>query len=172
MAKPAQLAGVTLHLIRRGINGMSIFGDDEDFELFLALLEAASDAHDVSVHAYTLMTNHYHLLATPNETNAASRAVQEVNRDYVRHFNKRYQRIGTLWTGRLRDIAITDHVGPSQTRSNLVAVWSGRDRIVIGPRSGHGRIAIGSPTDRLGSLPAAPEFQAAGAPPLPPRSRR
>jgi putative transposase len=109
MAKDIQLAGVALHLIRRGINRTSIFGDDEDFELFLALLEAASHAHDVSVHAYTLMTNHYHLLVTPNVTDAASRTMQDVNRDYVGHFNKRYQRVGTLWTGRLRDIAITDH---------------------------------------------------------------
>jgi REP-associated tyrosine transposase len=108
MKKEVQLPGVSRHLIRRGINRTTVFGDNEDFELFLALLEASSRTHDVSVHAYTLMTNHYHLLATPNQLNAASRMIQELNREYVRHFNRRYERIGTLWAGRLRDIPITD----------------------------------------------------------------
>jgi REP-associated tyrosine transposase len=108
MKKDVQLPGVSLHLIRRGINRTTVFGDNEDFELFLALLEASSRTHDVSVHSYTLMTNHYHLLATPNQPNAASRMIQELNREYVRHFNSRYERIGTLWAGRLRDIPITD----------------------------------------------------------------
>ena len=106
--KRVYLPGVSLHIIRRGINRTTVFGDNGDFELFLALLETASGTHDVPVHAYTLMTNHYHLIVTPNRAGSLSLMMRDLGREYVKRFNRRYERIGTLWTGTYRDIAITD----------------------------------------------------------------
>jgi putative transposase len=54
------------------------------------------------VHAYVLMTNHVHLLATPREAGSLPRVMQSLGRRYVRHVNTLYRRTGTLWEGRYR----------------------------------------------------------------------
>jgi putative transposase len=48
------------------------------------------------------MTNHVHLLITPHSEHAIARLLQSVGRRYVRYFNTRYRRTGTLWEGRYR----------------------------------------------------------------------
>jgi hypothetical protein len=60
------------------------------------------------VHGYALMTNHYHLLATPEDARGLPRTMKELGGRYVNYFNRKHQRIGTLWNGRYRAIAITD----------------------------------------------------------------
>jgi putative transposase len=52
--------------------------------------------------AYVLMTIHVHLLMTPDRKDALSSIMQSVGRRYVRYVNKKYQRSGTLWEGRLK----------------------------------------------------------------------
>ena len=54
----------------------------------------------MKLHAYVLMTNHVHLLMTPQEDSSISRLMQHVGRLYVLYVNKRYQRSGTLFEGR------------------------------------------------------------------------
>ena len=48
------------------------------------------------------MTNHVHLLATPNSKEGIPRVMQAVGRHYVRSINYCYQRSGTLWEGRYK----------------------------------------------------------------------
>jgi putative transposase len=100
--------GVSLHLRHRGNNRCAIFGDDNDYELFLVLLEAATKRHRVDVHGYALMTNHTHLQVTPKTTDGVSEAMKQLGAAYVLHFNKKYQRVGTLFTGRYKSKAIAD----------------------------------------------------------------
>lgn len=97
-----QLPGLVHHVLQRGINGQPIFAQPQDYLRFLALLQAHAQAMQVAVHAYVLMPNHFHLLLTPNEGPALSRLMQALSRDYVREFNRRQQRTGTLWDGRFR----------------------------------------------------------------------
>lgn len=61
-----------------------------------------SKKYQVSIHAWVLMTNHVHLLCTPNTEGASSSMMQSLGRQYVRYFNHKYQRTGTLWEGRFR----------------------------------------------------------------------
>jgi len=58
--------------------------------------------HDVQIHAYVLMTNHVHLLMTPETENGLSKVMQSVGRRYVQYFNYTYRRTGTLWEGRYK----------------------------------------------------------------------
>jgi putative transposase len=60
----------------------------------------------VAIHAYILMTNHVHLLATPSCETGISQTIQSLGRYYVRYFNKRYRRSGTLWEGRFKSSLI------------------------------------------------------------------
>src|SRR4051812_30565923 len=100
--------GVSLHLRHRGNNRCAIFGDESDYELFLVMLEAATKRHRVDVHGYTLMTTHTHLQVTPSTKDGVSEAMRQLGGAYVLHFNKKYQRVGTLWTGRYKAKPITD----------------------------------------------------------------
>ena len=52
------------------------------------------------------MTNHVHLLATPRSQDGISRLMQSLGRRYVRYFNDRYRRTGTLWEGRFKSCVI------------------------------------------------------------------
>jgi len=72
----------------------------------LALLAECALKFGVAVHAYVLMGNHFHLLATPAQTDALPGMMQAVGRSYVRYFNQRHGRTGTLWEGRYRSTLI------------------------------------------------------------------
>ena len=60
----------------------------------------------MAVHAYVLMSNHFHLLATPQTLEGLPQMMQAVGRRYVRYFNDRQQRSGTLWEGRYKSTLI------------------------------------------------------------------
>src|SRR5688572_28738390 len=96
------LAGYPFHVIVRGNNRQAIFHDDDDRSSFKWSLREACATHRLAVHAYVLMTNHVHLIATPAAPERLSRVMQAVGRQYARRFNHRHGRTGTLWEGRYR----------------------------------------------------------------------
>ena len=98
--------GYPHHIIQRGNNRQPIFVDAQDYERLLADLKQQADLHQVAVHGYVLMSNHLHLLVTPETTNGVPRMMQGVGRAYVRWFNRRHGRSGTLWEGRYRSTLI------------------------------------------------------------------
>jgi putative transposase len=100
------LPGHTLHLIQRGNNRGPCFVDDADRARYMAALLRASERAHCTVHAYVLMTNHVHLLVTAGDACAPSRMMQTLGRCYVRYFNERHERTGTLWEGRYRSSLI------------------------------------------------------------------
>lgn len=98
--------GYAHHIIQRGNNRQTIFVTDEDYRFMLSLLEDAARENRVAVHAYVLMGNHFHLLATPATEEGLPRMMQAIGRRYVRYFNRVYDRTGTLWEGRYRSTVI------------------------------------------------------------------
>lgn len=108
MPRPPRVTpgGVPLHLVQRGINRGPCFLEEADYRLYLACLCDAAEKTDCAVHAYVLMTNHVHLLATPGHAQSASELMQRVGRRYVPVFNERHRRTGTLWEGRFRSSLI------------------------------------------------------------------
>lgn len=94
------------HIIQRGNDRQPIFHDTEDYEVFLGHLREAAKSYQVAIHAYVLMTNHIHLLASPSDKTGLSRMMQWVGRHYVPYFNRKYGRTGTLWEGRYRGTVI------------------------------------------------------------------
>ncbi|RDD95350.1 transposase [Acidovorax sp. BoFeN1] len=100
------LPGYPHHIIQRGNNRQMIFADTQDFATMMALLAENAHKFAVAVHAYVLMDNHFHLLATPATAEALPLMMQAVGRSYVRYFNQRHGRSGTLWEGRYRSTLI------------------------------------------------------------------
>ena len=98
--------GYPHHVIQRGNNRQAIFVDADDCRRLLDELQAHARARGVAVHAYVLMSNHLHLLVTPETADGVPLMMQGVGRSYVRWFNRRHARSGTLWEGRYRSTLI------------------------------------------------------------------
>lgn len=94
--------GQPLHIIQRGNNREPIFASDDDYRFYLECLQDAADAQGLVIHAYVLMTNHVHLLASPESETSPPKTLQSVGRRYVQYFNHTYDRTGTLWEGRYK----------------------------------------------------------------------
>lgn len=93
-------------LVQRGHNRQSVFIDDEDRQLFRALLAEAARAEKVALHAYALRDDEVWLLATPPDAQALGRLMQVLGRRYGAAFNRRHGRTGSLWAGRFRATVI------------------------------------------------------------------
>jgi putative transposase len=98
--------GYAHHIIQRGNNRQAIFASTADYELLLDLLHENAHKQQVAIHSYVLMSNHFHLLATPETAEGIPQMMQAVGRRYVRNYNLRHQRSGTLWEGRYRSTLI------------------------------------------------------------------
>ena len=110
MPRPNRLniAGLPQHVTQRGNNRQDCFIDTLDYDQYLALLGNACRKHSCEIHAFVLMTNHVHILMTPNTPDGASLVFRDLGRDYVRQFNKRHKRTGTLWEGRFKSSLVEE----------------------------------------------------------------
>jgi putative transposase len=93
-------------ILQRGNNGVSIFSDEADFSRYRDFLRNAAREVGLAVHAYVLMPDHVHLLVAAGEEGMAGSLMQRLGRRYVRYFNDRHARTGTLWEGRYRSTVI------------------------------------------------------------------
>ena len=146
-----KVAGYPHHVIQRGNNRQSIFSVPGDYEAMLRMVSESATRFDVSVHAYVLMGNHFHLLVTPQTEEGLPLMMQAVGRRYVRWFNDSHARSGTLWEGRYKStlvqadrylLACMVYLDLNPVRAGLVA--EPHDY----PWSSHGHYA-GLRTDRL-----------------------
>ncbi len=100
------LSGYPHHIILRGNNRQAIFASQADYQTLLNLLLENAQKFKVAIHAYVLMPNHFHLLATPEMADGLPQMMQAVGRRYVRWFNDAQGRSGTLWEGRYKSTVI------------------------------------------------------------------
>ena len=84
------------------------------------------------------MTNHVHLLMTPDTLDGISRCMQDLGRLYVRYFNYRHRRTGTLFEGRFKSSVVR---GQSRDSDPVLACQR-----YIELKSGQGRM-VGDPAD-------------------------
>ena len=91
---------IPAHVFQRGHNKLPVFFEDLDYHEYLQCLKRSADKHGCDIHAYVLMTNHVHLLLTPQREDSIGQMFQSIGRDYVRYINQKYQRCGGLWEGR------------------------------------------------------------------------
>ncbi|HET6632313.1 MAG TPA: transposase [Rhodanobacteraceae bacterium] len=96
------LADVPQHIIQRGHDRQPCFFTEADYLCYLTELREISRREGCRVHAYVLMTNHVHLLATPAAAGQIGRMMQALGRRFVRYINDRHHRTGTLWEGRYK----------------------------------------------------------------------
>ncbi|MCX7215223.1 MAG: transposase [Burkholderiales bacterium] len=90
------------YLIALAHHQQVLFVDETDYQRFLSALADAARQYRVALHAYVLLPDRVHLLATPSDPLGLSKMMQAVGRIYVPYFNARHQRSGSLWGGRFR----------------------------------------------------------------------
>ncbi len=86
--------GLPYHIVQLGNNRKACFIEPENYQLYLALWQEASARYGVAVHAYCLMTNHVHFLATPERAASISETMKVVGSRYAQYINRKYQRTG------------------------------------------------------------------------------
>lgn len=102
------LAGLSHHVYQRGHNRGGVFSSDNDYQRFLRLAQEAAAAYAVQFHGFSLMTNHYHFVVTPETKKSLSCAMRDLLGEYSSYFNRTYARSGTLWNGRFQAKPIED----------------------------------------------------------------
>ena len=108
------LPNIPQHIIQRGNNRTACFYADEDYGRYLDWLKEYADKTDCQIHAYVLMTNHVHLLASASTTEAIGAMMKALGQRYVQYINRSYKRSGTLWEGRYKSC-------PTQAEAYLLA---------------------------------------------------
>jgi putative transposase len=96
------LPGIPWHIIQRGNNRSVCFHAEEDYYFYIYHLAELAARFGCAIHAYVLMTNHVHLLLTPEKANSVALLMKNLGQRYVQYVNRVYRRSGTLWEGRFR----------------------------------------------------------------------
>lgn len=96
------LPNYPVHIVQRGHNKNNVFFENDDYKTYLEWLQEGSEWYEVPVHAYVLLPNEIHILATPPDKESASRMMQYQGRCYVPYINSTYGKTGTLWQGRYK----------------------------------------------------------------------
>lgn len=91
---------IPVHVIQRGNNRQNCFISDQDKKALAHWLHEGVERYGVAIHAWVFMTNHLHLLATPENQDSIPRMMQHLGRTYVPYFNRKYERTGGLFEGR------------------------------------------------------------------------
>jgi len=94
------IPNVSLHVVQRGHDGRDCFFTEADYIAYLVFLRDFSRRFGCLVHAYCLMTNHVHLLLTPQAGEACAQVMKFTSQHYVNRINRQRHRSGTLWEGR------------------------------------------------------------------------
>ena len=99
--------GAVYHVMARGNDRARIFLSVADRQHFLQVLADALARHQVILHAFVLMGNHYHLVVRTPQPNL-SRFMHDVNTAYAVRMNRRHRRTGHLLEGRYKAIVIEE----------------------------------------------------------------
>lgn len=107
MARPLRLefAGALYHVTSRGDGREAIFRAEADRQVFIDVLAGVWGRFNWVIHAYCLMTNHYHLLVETPDGNLA-KGMRELNGVYTQRFNRIHQRVGHVFQGRYKAIIV------------------------------------------------------------------
>lgn len=95
-----------LHIMHRGNNRQDIFKSEKDMLRIKDDIKKSLLKSKFKSHAYVIMINHLHLLITPRDQEQLTIFMQSTANRYVRYFNAKHQRTGTIWEGRFKSCLV------------------------------------------------------------------
>lgn len=107
MARPLRIefAGALYHVTSRGDGQEDVYLDDNDREIYIEVLRDVQQRFNWTIHAYCLMSNHYHLLIETPDSNLA-KGMRHLNGVYTQKFNRSHKRVGHVFQGRYKAILV------------------------------------------------------------------
>ncbi len=123
----AEFEGATYHVMCRGNHQEAVFRDQKDHERFLDTLGEVVERNGWLIHAFVLMSNHYHLLLETPEANLVD-GMRWLQSTYTQRFNARHKVRGHLFQGRytalpvdqgeyFRTVADYIHLNPARAQA-------------------------------------------------------
>ena len=102
MARQARIVvpGVAHHITQRGNNRQDVFFTDDDRRTYLGHLREGAERYGLTVQAYCLMTNHIHLIATPETETSLAKTVGRTHLLYAQYIHRLHGRLGHFWQNR------------------------------------------------------------------------
>jgi putative transposase len=104
----AATAGLTFHVLNRSAKRVPLFESDDDFALFERIVARTLGKHDVALHAYCLMPNHWHMVLSPGADGELSRLMHRLTTTHARrwHLARGLDGQGAVYQGRFRAIPV------------------------------------------------------------------
>lgn len=102
------IEGCAHHITQRGNNQQDVFFVDDDRRVFLILLAEAAKRFTLTVDGYCLMTNHVHLIVTPQRPDSLAGALKRTNQLYAQYVNRFHGRSGHVWQDRFFSCALDE----------------------------------------------------------------
>jgi putative transposase len=124
------LSNIPVHVIQRGNNRQRCFYEEDDRSFYLFHLSRLLTKAGCALHAYCLMTNHVHMLLTPNSSHSCAALMKGIGQLHTQYMNRTYGRTGSLWEGRFRSclvqaedylLACYRYIEMNPVRGNLVS---------------------------------------------------
>ena len=114
--------GALYHIMSRGNQRADIFRTDADRELFLKTLGQACEKTDWQIHAWCLMSTHFHLVVETPRPNLVA-GMKWLLGTYTNRFNRRHDLLGHLFSGRYKALLVDDS-GTGYLKTGLAAPLS------------------------------------------------
>ncbi len=114
------IKGEYYHIYNRGNSKQKIFNDKEDYQIFTKFLRLCNQEERIrlrnvsdhflkkdsepliSIGAYVLMPNHFHILLTEKMDNGITKFMQKISTGYAMYYNQKYKRTGSLFEGKFK----------------------------------------------------------------------
>ena len=102
MARVARivLPGLPHHVTQRGNRSADVFSCDVDRQVYVSILRECSARRGLEIWAYSLLSNHVHIVAVPLHEKSLSLALRDAHTAYAAYFNRRQGTGGHVWQGR------------------------------------------------------------------------
>ncbi len=171
-----EYAGAIYHVMNRGDRREEIYRDAPDRRLFLAALTEACGKTHWQIHAYCLMSNHFHLVLETPEANLVV-GMKWLLGVYTKRFNIRHKECGHLFAGRYKALhvegsgdgylrTVCDYVHLNPARAGLLKDGQGLEQFAWSSYGDYLRPARQRPVwlrvDRLLGEKGIPRDSAAG----------
>ncbi|MBN1968670.1 MAG: transposase [Candidatus Delongbacteria bacterium] len=94
------------HIYNHSVEGLDLFKDRNDYLYFLTKLKSIFDFSEIEIYAYCLMPNHFHFCIKQKGDTPIYKVFNRLSTSYAMYFNRRYDRSGHLFAGKLQHIRI------------------------------------------------------------------